>query len=179
MRALGYLGTDPFQRTSRGIMALQVEFRPFLAKELSSEAYLNLLPIKDLVEEEEFSGLHKMVCGLLLLDLARELERPCVKSLANSTTTTGFILHHLAATAGSVGAVQLLIDAGAEVNARAHEGWTPLLDAFFGGHPGPSVFCWPSEPQIIALMDEARRLFMSSARAASARTTPKTFPVLE
>jgi hypothetical protein len=38
-----------------------VAFNRFLAKEPDWEAYPELLPIKDLAEEEEFSELHKVV----------------------------------------------------------------------------------------------------------------------
>jgi ankyrin repeat protein len=69
-------------------------------------------------EDYELSHVTKVVLGFRPLDIGAELERPENRALVNRVDKTGLTPLHWAATIGNSGAVQKLIEAGADPNAK-------------------------------------------------------------
>ncbi|RSL88358.1 hypothetical protein CEP52_015246 [Fusarium oligoseptatum] len=90
---------------------------------------LEMLPIDEYLTASGFSDLHKIVLGLLPLNLRESLQRPHFLAQVNQCTINGWTPLHWAATRGNATDIETLIEAGAEVDSQSSAGVTPLLNA--------------------------------------------------
>jgi ankyrin repeat protein len=76
-----------------------------------------LFPLSEVIEDEEsYTSLHKIVLGLLHIDLASSLRKPTVRASIDTPTWTGISALGLAVRRRDVGAARLLLEAGADPN---------------------------------------------------------------
>ncbi|KAK3377306.1 ankyrin repeat-containing domain protein [Lasiosphaeria ovina] len=123
VRFLLQAGSDPFHNDSLGqpmpILAAMRQFEESggeIGRQLAE-----LLPVEQLVQDEEmYTTLHKIVLGLLPLDLEAELEKAPIRADLNTGSWTANTPLHLAVMRGKTHMAVLLLKAGADVTARGN-----------------------------------------------------------
>ncbi len=73
----------------------------------------------------------------------------CGRTDVNDTLAVGISPLHFAAYSGNLDALSLLLEAGAALNEKTHEGWSPLMIAAQEGHLG--IGCLPIAAKICAM----------------------------
>eukprot|EP01107_Rhizomastix_libera_P014822 TRINITY_DN5003_c0_g1_i1.p1 TRINITY_DN5003_c0_g1~~TRINITY_DN5003_c0_g1_i1.p1 ORF type:complete len:721 (+),score=164.80 TRINITY_DN5003_c0_g1_i1:3-2165(+) len=82
----------------------------------------------------------------------------CVKALGpNATNTTGSTLLHCSADVGNIGAMKLLLELGADINAQDFDGFTPLMTAIAMQHWRAAQFLMESPNCNLTLKNEKMR----------------------
>ena len=137
VRLLVRAGADVRFEETQGLSLLQSAFRRFLSGRPGCETLPEILPFEELVEDEGFTMLHKIACRMApLAGLNQEqLGRPTMKGMVNAKTTSGMTPLHLAALAGNLQVVRLLLDSGADANALSESKTTPIRLALLGTRP--------------------------------------------
>lgn len=93
-----------------------------------------MMPLSDILDEDGYTDLHCALIGFLPLDLQTALANPVFKLQVNHKTVDGITPLHLAARNCPNGTeAQLLLSAGADPDAAAYNGATPLNWACLGG----------------------------------------------
>lgn len=137
VRLLVRAGADVRFEETQGLSLLQSAFRRFLSGRPGCETLPDILPFEELVEDEGFTMLHKIACRMApLAGLNQEqLGRPTMKGMVNAKTTSGMTPLHLAALAGNLQVVRLLLDSSADPNALSDSKTTPIRLALLGTRP--------------------------------------------
>lgn len=124
VRLLLQAGSDPFKETNTYVTPIQLAGEKFerggdLGKELAE-----LLPVQELIQEQDdkYTVLHRIILGLLPLCLEMELQKASVSDLLEVPSWTGRTPLQLAAARDDVRAATVLLAAGASV-ATAHRAW--------------------------------------------------------
>jgi ankyrin repeat protein len=127
-RLLVQAGADPFQEDSRGITAISTAFSQFLLMEDPEirDQMADLMPFDRYIDDKDFTDLHRLVAGFQPLDLAAALQNPHYRDDVRNKSADGTTPLHLASSRGDARAVELLLAAGADVNAASTSGITPL-----------------------------------------------------
>ena len=137
IRLLVRAGADVRFEETQGLTLLQSAFRRFLSGRRGCETLPDILPFEELVEDEGFTTLHKVAYRMsTMVNLEKELARPVVKAMVNARTTSGMTPLHLAALAGNIQVVRLLLAAGADPDALSDSKTTPIRLALLGTRPG-------------------------------------------
>lgn len=140
VRFLLQAGADPFQESSGQNTpvryALMLSIRSPKAETNSPERQIaSMMPLSTLLDEEEYTDLHRIIISVLPLDLQTALMGPLFRNQVNSKTTTGVTPLHLAARDCPTGReTKLLLAAGADPDAVAGDGTAPLHNACRGGN---------------------------------------------
>ncbi|KAI1074905.1 ankyrin repeat-containing domain protein, partial [Whalleya microplaca] len=116
--------SDPFQPC-----AVSEMFRWFHTRSQKSRQAAELFPLSTLLDDWEYSYLHKILLGVLPLDLERSLENPDIASQLDQQTIDGYTAAHLAAACGNTDALQVLKDHGADMGCLTARGTNLLHEA--------------------------------------------------
>lgn len=127
LRLLLQAGSDPNLENNHGQSAIQIAHRMILSGKVSSEIRREIekyMPLTlDALDKFDFTLLHKVVVGLCHVEITlgafprQEIDR---------RDGTGRTALHWAAQRGDLSMVKTLLRLGADVNAVAHNGYTPL-----------------------------------------------------
>ncbi|KAK4218886.1 ankyrin repeat-containing domain protein [Rhypophila decipiens] len=139
-------GADPFQqntmKTSPAQHALLCSLQQSNStRDSAAQRIAEVMPIARLYQEDDYSDLHRIITGVLPLDLGVALMSPTFRNQVNSRTANGITPLHLAARiCPGDREVRLLLEAGANPNSMfGGDGSTPLIWACKGAGNGSSV----------------------------------------
>lgn len=148
IRLLLSAGADPFQGPSLERTAVSNLLLHFHFNNPATAAIAALFPMSSLLDDFEYTDLHRVVLGLLPLDLEAALRgSPRMAAQVNHETRSGYTPAALAAMRGDVAALVLLARAGADLRHRCRKGLTPLHLACQGGHVAAVEFLLDRFPE--------------------------------
>ena len=111
-------GADLFQQDYNSYTPIQLAVQRFENGRPWGIALSEILPVREVIGDEDmYTVLHRIILGLLPLDLEKELKKPSVRALLEVHSWTGRTPLNMAATRGDVRAVAVLLTAGAKVPA--------------------------------------------------------------
>lgn len=115
-------GADQYQETQNGgginTSPIGIAFRYTLTGSPADEAVARLFDLDPFIEECDFKPLHLAIMGTLHLDLSRALQQPQYLSDINYRSLNGLTALEIAVLKNDIKAVQALIWAGVDVNAK-------------------------------------------------------------
>ena len=132
-------GGDVWQKSESALSPIAAALEEWHKGTGEGLMYAQLFPLSLAMEEFEYSTLHKIVSGILTIDLAEYLKDPENRTDINKYGLNGFAPIHCAASAGDALSVRLLVEAGAEVDLSViandqESGRAALALALNGGH---------------------------------------------
>lgn len=134
VRLLLTAGADPFQ----GPDALMPAAKLLTHLHFGTSAILeiaDMFPVSSFLDEFEYADLHKIVLGILPLDLETALGNSrSIAAQVNQSTVDGYTPAALAAMRGDVAALATLARAGADLSCRNGRGLLPIHLACQGCH---------------------------------------------
>ncbi|KAK0641983.1 ankyrin repeat-containing domain protein [Cercophora newfieldiana] len=119
-------GADPFHEANGRAKPARQALLHFMARTPGASQLVEIIPLDVQLEEDEFSDLHRVLLGLLPIDLQTALANPALRAQINSQTARQLTPLHIAAVRHTAKEVLLLLEAGAQLNSRATVGSTPL-----------------------------------------------------
>jgi uncharacterized protein len=122
-------GADPFHEDYRGVTAMEIAITHYHEGHENVNWLGDILPISMVMDESGYTTLHRIVLGMLHVDLATALGSETYQKQVNAKTKEHDTPLFLAATRGDLEAVQRLVAAGADVNLENKTGETPLFAA--------------------------------------------------
>lgn len=141
IRLLLGAGADPFQGPNLERTAVSNLLLHFHLDNPATAEIAALFPMSALLDDFEYADLHRVVLGLLPLDLEAALRAsPRMAAQVNHETRSGYTPAALAAMRGDVAALAALARAGADLRRRCRKGLTPLHLACQGGHVAAAEF---------------------------------------
>ncbi|KAL9117658.1 MAG: hypothetical protein Q9187_005803 [Circinaria calcarea] len=124
-----FTGADSHIEDNRGFSPIQLAGLSIVAKRGTPQRLRKLeefFPLSAAIEEWEFQHVHKIVLGILSLNLEAELQKPIHRSEIDATDSKGQTALHWAVQRPDDTAVQLLLQNGANPTARRGDERTPL-----------------------------------------------------
>lgn len=123
-------GADPFQEFFAGTSPIRAALRLTLVNRNSSDDQIaEIMPFSDLLEVDGYTELHRSIIGAFPIDVRDALMNPVFRHQINTKTVDGTTPLHLAVQCCNGTEVKLLLDAGADPNAKNRTGHTPLIYA--------------------------------------------------
>jgi len=122
-------GADLYQKDDWGVDPVSVAFRLTLTGNEKAAQLGKLISFTEHLDDEEYSDLHKVVTGVLPIELDQALCNPRMLSEVNSMTNAGFTPIYMASLTQDPSLARLLAAAGADPNLCAKSGLTPLMMA--------------------------------------------------
>ncbi|KAK0702109.1 ankyrin repeat-containing domain protein [Lasiosphaeria miniovina] len=133
-RLLLQAGADPYQTTAAGECPVELALEHSLTGDAAMVEIARLLPVARYLDDADYPPLHRAMAGVLHVDLADALHRPEYAADVNTGSAGGMTPLYMAAARGDLGAVRLLLRAGADPDVATTSGYTPLHVACRSGH---------------------------------------------
>lgn len=127
-------GADPFAEVHHGQSVMTLAFSYFNNGSARDRELATFFPVSQYLEELDLPRLHLSVLEITHVDLRKALQTPTYSRDINRKIRGGFTPLHLAAIRGNAAAAELLIQAGADVDAVTKRGNTPLHLTSLYGH---------------------------------------------
>jgi len=129
IKLLMQAGADAFQENTVGESAVSFAFEWFLKDrdENTKGFLLEWLPLEQYLDHMEFTPLHKVAAGLIPISVHEAVANPIFEDDISTASLNGITPLHVAAWRSDSVAVQALLEAGAEVDAKDIAKQTPFL----------------------------------------------------
>lgn len=93
-----------------------------------------MMPISAIMEDQEYTDMHKVVMGMLPIDLRSALRIPHFATQLEKPNLMGLTPMHIAAMRGDTVALRFMVEAGADLMRKGNNGLTPFHNACRSGN---------------------------------------------